>query len=98
MLVNPQKYSHRFFQLLLTKPFSINPKDYIKIEEETSKHKTFIEAIKKTPQSEFVEPNKIEKFIKTFEYLSDYKTQENIRNTILEIGAKTGIFDYYLNV
>ena len=27
----------------------------------------------------------------------DYKTKENIKNTVLEIGAKTGIFNHYIN-
>ena len=97
MLVNPEMNSFRIFQLLLAKPFSINPKDYLKLYENLSKYKTFIEAIRAIPESEFIEPEKIKKFIETYDYLSVYKTKENIKNTVLEIGSKTGIFNYYLN-
>ncbi len=97
MLVNPEMHSFRIFQLLLAKPFSINPKDYLKLYENISKYKTFIEAIRTLPAEEFLEPDKIKKFIETYDYLSIYKTKENIKNTVLEIGSKTGIFNYYLN-
>ena len=97
MLVNPEMHSFRVFQLLLAKPFSINPKDYQKLYENVSKHRTFIDAIREFPREEFLEPERIENFIKTYDYLTVYKTKENIKNTVLEIGAKTGIFNYYLN-
>lgn len=97
MLVNPELHAFRIFQLLLAKPFSINPKDYLKLYENISKYKTFIDAIRVIPEDEFIEPEKIKKFIETYDYLSIYKTKENIKNTVLEIGSKTGIFNYYLN-
>ena len=97
MLVNPELHSYRVFQLLLAQPFGINPKDYQKLYDNISKEKTFIDVIRTMPAEEFLEPEKIEEFINTYDYLSIYKTKENIKNTILEIGAKTGIFNYYLN-
>ena len=97
LLVNPEFNSFRVFQLLLAQPFGINPKDYAKLYDELSKHKTFIDAIRAIPREEFLEPEKIEKFISTFDYLSEYKTKESIKNTVLEIGSKTGIFNYYMN-
>ena len=97
MLVNPELNSFRVFQLLLAQPFGINSKDYVKLYEGISKYKTFIEAIREIPKEEFIEPEKIEKFIKTYDYLLDYKTKENIKNTVLEMGAKTGIFNHYIN-
>ena len=96
-LINPQLYSYRMFELLVSQPFNINPNDYQILFEETSKHENFIEAIKSVPKNKFREPDKIEKFIKTYDYLNEYKMKESIKNTILEIGAKTGIFNYYLN-
>ena len=90
-------YSYRIFELLVSQPFNINPYDYQILFEETSKHKNFIDAIKSVPKNKFSNPEKIENFIKTYDYLNEYKTKESIKNTILEIGAKTGIFEYYLN-
>ena len=97
MLVNPELHSYRIFQLLLAQPFGINPKDYQKLYDNISKEKTFIDVIRTIPEEEFLEPEKIKEFINTYDYLSIYKTKENIKNTVLEIGARTGIFNYYLN-
>lgn len=96
-LINPEMHSWRIFQLLPAQPFGICPKDYQILHEEVSKEKTFIEVLRKTDWNNFQEPEKLKNFLKTFDYLSEYKSKENIKNTILEIGAKTGIFDYYLN-
>ncbi|MBO6088479.1 ATP-dependent helicase, partial [bacterium] len=96
-LVNPEKHSHRIFELLVAPPFCVNPKDYQILYENVSKGKTFIDVLKNIDMSEFAEPDKFKDFLKTYEYLSEYKSKENIKNTILEIGSKTGIFDYYLN-
>ena len=46
---------------------------------------------------DFVNSFMVERFLETYDYLSTFKNNESIRNTVLEIGAKTGIFDYYLN-
>ena len=96
-LINPNMYSYRIFQILMSPPFNINPKDYKLLVDESSKEKNFIDSIKDIAKDKFIDYEKIDKFIKTYEYLSQYKTTENIKNTVLEIGAKTGIFDYYLN-
>lgn len=96
-LINPDYYCDRLFKYLLAKPFSINSKDYILIQENKSKCKNIIDAIKQIPLNDYVESEKIKEFIDVFEYLSNFKQKENIKNTILEIGSKTGIFNYYLN-
>ena len=90
-------HSYRIFELLVAQPFNINFKDYQTLYKEISKEKTFIEVLRNIPKDKFVEPEKFEKFLQTYDYLVEYKSKENIKNTILEIGAKTGIFDYYLN-
>jgi len=95
-LINPCMYSNRISELLMIPPFKINPKDYETLHKEFSKNKNFIEAIREIKEG-LIEPEKVKKFIKDYEYLSEYKSKENIKNTILEIGSKTGIFDYYLN-
>ena len=96
-LINPETYSYRLFQLLMIPPFNINPKDYIILNDKISKSKNLIEAIKGLSKNNFIESNKIEKFIQDYAYLTKYKSKENIKNTILEIGSRTGIFDHYLN-
>lgn len=40
---------------------------------------------------------KLKNFIETYEYLRNYIVSENYANAILEIGNKTGIFQYYVN-
>ena len=105
-LVDPRMYSYRLFELLLSKPFNINPKDYQILHNEISKYDSFIDAMKAIPKEKFYKREnctetedytEIEDFIKTYDYLNEYKTTETIINSILKIGAMTGIFDYYLN-
>lgn len=43
------------------------------------------------------EPDKIENFVKIYNYLKNYVISENYKNAILEIGTKTGIFNYYFS-
>ena len=94
-LIEPELFSHRIFELLVSKPFAINPKDYCILYNEISKGSTFIEVLRNMDKS--IVPDKLKDFLETYDYLTDYKAKENIKNTILEIGNKTGIFDYYLN-
>lgn len=95
MLVNPELNSDKIFKLLLMEPFKINPNDYLKLCEKVSFNKSFLTSIKEI--TDFCEPQKMNDFIQTFEYLSTYCANENLKDVILEIGAKTKIFDYYLN-
>lgn len=96
-LINPQMHSFRIFQLLTAQPFSINPKDYVVLFENVSKEKTFIDVLRSSEWEKYEDPEKLQNFLKTYEYLTEFKSKENIKNTILEIGSKTGIFNYYLN-
>lgn len=96
-LVCPDKFAHCLLQLLLCRPFSINSADYVIIDENKSKSKNFISSIKEIPPSLFVQQDKVEYFLKTFDYLFNFKSKESVKNTLLEIGVRTGIFDYYLN-
>ena len=75
-LINPEMYSHRIFELLVSKPFDIHPKDYQVLYAEVSKGKTFIEVLRNIDKSKFIEPEKFEKFLNTYDYLSEYKTKE----------------------
>ncbi len=95
MLINPELNSDKIFKLLLMEPFKINPNDYAKLCEKTSFNKSFLTSIKEI--NDFSDKEKMSDFIQTFEYLSDFCANENLKDVILEIGAKTKIFDYYLN-
>lgn len=95
-LANPQLYFGNIFELLLCPPFSINSSDFMKLKEKKSYFKTSFEIFEDFDTSEFIEKEKIDKFIKDFKYLLNFKNKENIKNTILEIVSKTGIFAYYL--
>ncbi|MBP3820772.1 ATP-dependent helicase [bacterium] len=97
LLVNPELHSDKFFKLILSKPFSFHPKDFEIIYNKKAQNKCFADCIKLVDFNEFYEPEKVKKFIKTFDYLTEYKTNETLKNIILEIGYKTGIFGYYIN-
>lgn len=97
MLTNPEIHSDKFFKLVLSKPFNIHPKDFELLYNKKSQHKSLVDLLKSVQAKEFIEPEKITEFIKTFEYLLGYKTNETLKNIILEIGKKTGIFNYYIN-
>ena len=96
-LINPHMHSWRIFQLLTAQPFCINPQDYQILFDEVSKKETFIDVLRTADWKSFKDAEKLQNFLKTYDYLTEYKSKENIKNTILEIGAKTGIFDYYFN-
>lgn len=96
-LINPEMHSYRVFQLLTAQPFNINPKDYQVLFNDYSKEKTFLDVLRRGEWEKYSEPAKLQNFLKTYDYLAEYKSKETIKNTILEIGSKTGIFDYYLN-
>lgn len=55
-----------------------------------TKYNTFIDAMKSVDKSKFVEPEKIVDFILTYDYLQGYRTNETLKNVVLEIGTKTG--------
>ncbi len=95
MLVNPEFYSDSIFKLLLLEPFNIDPADYVKLQQKSSIDKTFIETMKN--KKDFINQSKIDNFLKTFDYLNKFQTNESLRDVVVETGAKTGIFDYFLN-
>lgn len=97
MLVNPELHCDKFFKLALSRPFNIHPKDFETIYNKKSHYKSFVDMIKNVNKEDFVEAEKIENFIKTFEHLLAYKTNETLKNVILEIIGKTGLADYYIN-
>ena len=97
MLVSPELYSDKLFKVLLLPPFSINSKDYETLSKYRSKNSAFIDTMKTLDISEFIDSKKIKKFISIYDYLQEYRTNETLKNVVLEIGSKTGIFDYFIN-
>ncbi len=90
--------SDKLFGLLLSEPFKIDQQDYNKILEEKR-------LWKKGESSDFItlmrnlkgwkNPEKITKFLETFDYLQDYASSNNLRNTIVEIINRTGLLTYF---
>lgn len=97
MLVNPELHSDKIFRILLNPPFNINMKDYKTLYDIKSTHKVFLDCIRDLKPEQCVDYNLFERFIKTYDDLRNYIPNENLHNCVLEIGAKTGIFEYYLN-
>ena len=97
MLTSPELHSDKIFKLLLLPPFNINSKDYETLYQQRAKYKTFIDTMKSIDKSEFAEPEKIINFVLTYDYLQSYRANETLKNVVLEIGSKTGIFDYFIN-
>ena len=95
VVANCEKYSNNLLKLFLMEPFKINPLDYMKIVSKMCDSKNIIEIIK--DMTDFVDNKKMEDFIKLFNYLQNYQTNETLRNIVVEIGAKSGLFDYFLN-
>lgn len=96
-LVNPEMYKARMFQLLTIEPYNINPADYLTLKDEASKSDILDEIFENVMNCKLKEPQKLNDFIETYKYLKEYKSKESLKNIILEIGARTGIFNYYLN-
>lgn len=90
--------SDKLFGLLLSEPFKIDQQDYNKILEEKR-------LWKKDESSDFItimrnlngwkNPEKITKFLETFDYLQDYASSNNLRNTVVEIINRTGLLTYF---
>ena len=99
LLADPIANSDKIFALLLNKPFSINPKDYEKLLTQKHLHRNdfFINDIRDVGAENFENQEQIEDFLRTYEYLKDYSTNENLKNTVLEIANKTGILKYFLS-
>ncbi len=98
MLVNPNLHSDKVFEILLTEPFNVNHRDYEKLLHQKKLHRNefFIDDIKQMDPSIWVEKDKIESLLKTYEYLKDYKNNESLKNIVLEIANKTGILSYFV--
>ena len=92
MLTNPELHSDKIFKVLLSPPFNINLKDYMTLYERRSMEKIF-HRVNKSSAAEFIlKPEKIKNFVEIFDHLTTFKANENLKTTILEIGAKNRYF------
>lgn len=66
MLVNPELHADKFFKLALSKPFSIDSKDFEILSEKKSHCKSLNDIFDSVFLEDFDEPEKIEKIIKNF--------------------------------
>lgn len=98
LLANPCENSDKIFSLLLNNPFSINLRDYEKllIQKHLHHNDFFIDDMREMNPQSFVDKDKIEDTIRTYEYLKSYATRENLKNTVLEIANKTGILKHFM--
>lgn len=97
MLVNPELHSDKFFKLMLSRPFNLSAKDLEILYERKSHCKSLNDIFDSVSLEDLNEPEKFKNFVETFRYLQKYKTNETLKNVILEIGSKTSIIDYYIN-
>ena len=96
-LVNPDLNSDKLFRLLLLPPFNITAQSFNLLQEENSKHKNFILAMKEIIKKEEA-PNDIKKFIETYEYLRNtVLSGETVYRIVAQCASKTGILDFFFN-
>ena len=112
-LCNSTLYSDTFFKMILSKPFDINEKDYEILYRTRNNTPCLIDNMKnyknqgytykitkKTGEEKvisFSQPQKIEAFLNIYDELKEIKQSVNLKDAILLIGNKTGIFSYYFN-
>ncbi len=95
-LVNPDNNSDKIFRLLLLEPFNISPKSFNLLQEENSRHKNFIEAMREIAKDNNA-PDDIKKFINTYEYLRNILQGETVYRIVSQCVSKTGILDFFFN-
>lgn len=94
-LTNPLLNADKLLKLLLLPPFSFDPSDYLKLYENLSFQTPMIEKMRK--EKDWKEPEKIKEFLKTYDELKELSATETVKNIVLETGARTGIFKFFIN-
>lgn len=96
---NNELYSDKLFGLLLSEPFKFDEADYnFLLAQNALTHKDFITTIKENIEKDWKNKEKVLNFIKTYDELKENKSQQNLKNIIIEIINKTGLLEYFLNV
>ena len=94
-LVNPELYSDSLYKLLLMPPFNILPEEYKILREKLSLPQSFIKTMREYQKEK--KSKNFEQFLTVYDKLQEIKAGETVENIVMETGARTGIFDYYLN-
>ena len=100
LLANPALYEENAFKLMLIEPFNFNKQDYTTLWELRHKKNNtlFIDEFKNAlKENAFIEPDKIENFVKTYENIYELMQNETLRTTVLSACQKTGIYNYFVN-
>lgn len=96
-LENKALHSDKIFGLLLSKPFDFNEIDYnFLLEQNRLNRKNFISNILENIDREWIEPDKINNFIKTYKNIFELKSHLSLKSLILEVINRTGILQYYV--
>lgn len=96
---NNELYADKLFGLLLSEPFKFNEADYnFLLEQNAITHKDFITTIKENTERNWSNKEKVLTFIKIYNELKENKSQQNLKNIIIEIINKTGLLEYFLNI
>ena len=109
-LDNHQLFAAGLFGMLNHPPFSFNVEDYTFLVKnckqvvetkngERIEHKNFISVIKDNLHSHtWVDKEKVEKFVATFDEIKELQANEDIYNIIIHILNKTNILKYYAEI
>lgn len=96
LLVNPELNSDKMLKLLLLPPFSIDAKDYETLLLNLPKDGSFIKTMRELLAiKKFADCDKIRNFLSVFDDLQSYRANETLKNVVLQIGVKTGIFQHF---
>ncbi len=96
-LVNPDLNSDKLFRLLLLPPFNITAESFKLLQEENSKHKNFILAMKEIIKKKDA-PNDIKNFLNNYENLkTTILSGETVYRVVAQCASKTGILDFFFN-
>ena len=108
-LTNPDFYADKFFKMLLSYPFHVESKDYqtlclkkyqydclLKDNEKIDAENFMDYVITNSAEGEYIKWDKIHKIFTTYTHLQKYKSVETLKNVIVEIGNKTGLFKHYI--
>ena len=96
-LENHELYSDKLFGLLISKPFDFELADYnFLLEQNRLNHLDFIANLRLNREHEWVNREKVENFLTTFESLKDYKSAETLKNLIVAVINKTGLLKYFV--
>ncbi len=94
-LFNPVLSSDKLFGLLLAEPFNIDYEDYRTLFRENKiNRKDFITNMRRLDK--WSNPEKINNFLKTFDYLKDFVSTNNLRKSVIEVINRTGILEYFV--